>query len=163
MDGIKKTNRAGIAKSHASSTAHQQRVQKSSTLNRRFVKRPVAQPRINASAAAAAKTLRTNNQTRTVLTKKNSVRLQPLNKTSAQTTVKTQTATKAQARTQNIAKQTTKQVVAKTSRNRKKSLKLRFKPSVLLRFAKKRQRATRKFKPNNRRSKKLINMSVMRW
>lgn len=115
MDGIKKTNRAGIAKSHASSTAHQQRVQKSSTLNRRFVKRPVAQPRINASAAAAAKTLRTNNQTRTVLTKKNSVRLQPLNKTSAQTTVKTQTATKTQARTQNIAKQTTKQVVAKTS------------------------------------------------
>ena len=85
MDGIKKTNRAGIAKSHASSTAHQQRVQKSSTLNRRFVKRPVAQPRINASAAAAAKTLRTNNQTRTVLTKKNSVRLQPLNKTSVQT------------------------------------------------------------------------------
>lgn len=115
MDGIKKTNRAGIAKSHASSTAHQQRVQKSSTLNRRFVKRPVAQPRINASAAAAAKTLRTNNQTRTVLTKKNSVRLQPLNKTSAQTTVKTLTATKTQARTQNIAKQATKQVVAKTS------------------------------------------------
>ena len=118
MDGIKKTNRAGIAKSHASSTAHQQRVQKSSTLNRRFVKRPVAQPRINASAAAAAKTLRTNNQTRTVLTKKNSVRLQPLNKTSAQTTVKMQTATKAQARTQNIAKQ----VVAKTSAAQQKKV-----------------------------------------
>lgn len=118
MDGIKKTNRAGIAKSHASSTAHQQRVQKSSTLNRRFVKRPVAKPRINASAAAAAKTLRTNNQTRTVLTKKNSVRLQPLNKTSAQTTVKTQTTTKAQARTQNIAKQ----VVAKTSAAQQKKV-----------------------------------------
>lgn len=118
MDGIKKTNRAGIAKSHASSTAHQQRVQKSSTLNRRFVKRPVAQPRINAPAAAAAKTLRTNNQTRTVLTKKNSVRLQPLNKTSAQTTVKTQTTTKAQARTQNIAKQ----VVAKTSAAQQKKV-----------------------------------------
>ncbi len=84
MDGIKKTNRVGIAKHHASSAAHQQRVQKSSTLNRRFVKRPAAKPRVSASAAAAAKTLRTSNQSRTVLTKQRSVKLQPLNKTSAQ-------------------------------------------------------------------------------
>lgn len=105
MDGIKKTNKVGIARNHASSTAHKQRVQKSSTLNRRFVKRPTAMPRINASAAAAAKTLRRSNQTRTVLAKTNSVRLQPLNKTSIQT--KTQAAAKkqvAKAQTQAQAK-----------------------------------------------------------
>lgn len=121
MDGIKKTNRAGLTKNHASSTAHMQRVQKSSTLNRRFVKRPVASPRINASAAAAAKTLRTSNQTRTVLTKSGSVRLQPLNKTSMQTakaSVKTPAVVKTQAvRAQSGAKPAVKN--AKTAQQGK--------------------------------------------
>ncbi len=83
MDGIKKTKRVTVSAHHASSADHKQRVQKSSTLNRRFVKKPTARPRVSASAAAAAKTLRRNNQTNPILTKKNTVRLQPL---SARTT-----------------------------------------------------------------------------
>ena len=112
MDGIKKTNRADIAKHHASSISHQQRVQKSSTLNRRFVKRPSVKPRVSASAAAAARTLRTSNQSRTVLTKQRSVNLQPLSKTSAQATAKAQASTQA-VKAQTKAAAQTKAVQAK--------------------------------------------------
>ncbi len=77
MDGIKRTNRANTTH-HASSADHKQRVQKSNTLNRRFVKKPSAKPRMSASAAAASKTLRRQNQTNQLLTKKNTVKLQPI-------------------------------------------------------------------------------------
>lgn len=77
MDGIKRVN-GGANTAHSSAVDHR-RIQKSSTLNRKFVKKPVARPRISAAASAASKSLRQHGQQRSMemIQKRNSVKLQP--------------------------------------------------------------------------------------
>lgn len=78
MDGVKKVSRGATA-NHASSIDHR-RVQKSATLNRKFVKKPVAQPKIRAAAGAASRSLRLQQNQRQLIQKQNTVRLQPSQK-----------------------------------------------------------------------------------
>ncbi len=78
MDGVKKVSR-GATVNHASSMDHR-RVQKSATLNRKFVKKPVAQPKIRAAAGAASRSLRLQQNQRQLIQKQNTVRLQPSQK-----------------------------------------------------------------------------------
>jgi len=61
MDGVKRVSGKGIGIHHASSVDHR-RIQKSTTLNRKFVKRPVAKARINIAAGSAAQSLRMQEQ-----------------------------------------------------------------------------------------------------
>ena len=72
MDGVKKVTSRTTA-NHASSLDHR-RIQKSSTLNRKFVKRPTARPKITAAAGAASRSLRQQGQARTLIQKHNTVR-----------------------------------------------------------------------------------------
>jgi len=77
MDGIKKVTK-GTTTMHSSAVDHR-RVQKSSTLNRKFVRKPVARPKITAAAGAASRSLKRQNQQRQpLIEKRNSVKLQPL-------------------------------------------------------------------------------------
>lgn len=78
MDGVKKVTSRTTA-NHASSLDHR-RIQKSSTLNRKFVKRPTARPKITAAAGAASRCLRQQGQARTLIQKQNTVRLAPSSK-----------------------------------------------------------------------------------
>jgi hypothetical protein len=78
MDGVKKVTSRTTA-NHASSLDHR-RIQKSSTLNRKFVKRPTARPKITAAAGAASRSLRQQGQARTLIQKHNTVRLAPSSK-----------------------------------------------------------------------------------
>lgn len=78
MDGVKKVTSRTTA-NHASSLDHR-RIQKSSTLNRKFVKRPTARPKITAAAGAASRSLRQQGQARTLIQKQNTVRLAPSSK-----------------------------------------------------------------------------------
>lgn len=82
MDGVINTRRNSTA-NHASSVDHR-RVQKSSTLNRKFVKRPTAKPKINNTMAVSSKSLRRQGYNRTILQKGGSVKLQPIQKSTAQ-------------------------------------------------------------------------------
>lgn len=61
MDGIKRVSGKGIGVHHASSVDHR-RIQKSTTLNRKFVKKPVAKARINIAAGSVAQSLRMQEQ-----------------------------------------------------------------------------------------------------
>ena len=83
MDGIKRVNK-GVNAAHSSTVDHR-RIQKSSTLNRKFVKKPVARPKITASAGAASKSLRQHGQQRRIemIQKQNSVKLQPTQQVAA--------------------------------------------------------------------------------
>lgn len=78
MDGIKRTSRANVAKQ--ASSLNKSRVQKSTTLNRKFVKKPVAAPKVNARVGAT----RTVSATRTtasraqLLSKQHTVKLSPI-------------------------------------------------------------------------------------
>ena len=94
MDGVKKVTSRTTA-NHASSLDHR-RIQKSSTLNRKFVKRPIARPKITAAAGAASRSLRQQGQARTLLQKQNTVRLSPSSKI-------TQTQQQQQAQTERIS------------------------------------------------------------
>ena len=76
MDGIKRVSRKGVATNHASSVDHR-RLQKSSTLNRKFVKKPAAKPKVSMAASAAAKSLQRQGYQQTILQKNGAVRLQP--------------------------------------------------------------------------------------
>lgn len=81
MDGVKKVTKSTTA--HHTSAMNHSRVQKSSTLNRKFVKKPVAaqKVRIRTAASAASQTLRQQGQQqRTLLQKQNTVKLQPSQK-----------------------------------------------------------------------------------
>ncbi len=87
MDGVKRISREGTATHHASSVDHC-RVQKSSTLNRKFVKRPVAKPRVQTDAKSVKRTSSTVpvvNSSRRLLSKQHTVKLSPA---SASTTKK---------------------------------------------------------------------------
>lgn len=82
MDGVIRKGRNSTA-NHASSVDHH-RVQKSSTLNRKFVKRPTAKPKIRSTVAAGSKSLRRQGYNRTILQKGGSVKLQPIQKSITQ-------------------------------------------------------------------------------
>ena len=83
MDGVIRNTQKGSTTRHASSMDHR-RVQKSSTLNRKFVKKPTAKPKINSTVAAASKGVQRQAYNRTILQKGGSVRLQPLQKAVSQ-------------------------------------------------------------------------------
>lgn len=97
MDGVKKVTSRTTA-NHASSLDHR-RIQKSSTLNRKFVKRPTARPKITAAAGAASRSLRQQGQARTLIQKHNTVRLTP----SSKITQNQQQQRQAQAQTERIS------------------------------------------------------------
>ena len=109
MDGIKRTNQ-GANMAHSSAVDHQ-RIQKSSTLNRKFVKRPTVRPRINASAGAASRSLRQHGQQRTtdMIQKRNTVKLQPVQRQQAAKQQQQQGAKQQQVQ---VAKQQTVNAVA---------------------------------------------------
>ena len=70
MDGVKRISRKGATTNHASSMDHR-RLQKSSTLNRRFVRRPVAKAQ---TATKAAQSGQTKKQTQRQASKAGSAR-----------------------------------------------------------------------------------------
>ena len=108
MDGvIRKSGKVATAH-HASSVDHR-RVQKSSTLNRKFVKRPVAKPKVSSSVAAASRGIQRQGYNRAILQKNGSVRLQPTQRVAAQPRVSAQAA-EAGARQNTVVK--TERVVA---------------------------------------------------
>jgi hypothetical protein len=91
MDGvIRKSGKVATAH-HASSVDHR-RVQKSSTLNRKFVKRPVAKPKVSNSVAATSRGIQRQGYNRAILQKNGSVRLQPIQRSAAQPKVSAQVA-----------------------------------------------------------------------
>ena len=61
MDGVKTVSMKGATADHASSLDHR-RIQKSTTLNRKFVRKPVSKTRINIAAGAASQSLRVQQQ-----------------------------------------------------------------------------------------------------
>ena len=84
MDGVRKISREGAAVHHASSVDHR-RLQKSSTLNRKFVKKPVAkkQPKIEAPKVIkrSSGSVPVVNSSRRLLSKQHSVQLRPVSST----------------------------------------------------------------------------------
>lgn len=91
MDGVVRVTRRASSAKNASSV-NQRRTQKSTTLNRKFVKKVAPRPRINASAAAAFRTLKGQGQQRVLIRRTQQVRLQPQpQQTIVQQAVETQT------------------------------------------------------------------------
>lgn len=110
MDGIKRVN-SGANTAHSSAVDHR-RIQKSSTLNRKFVKKPVARPRISAAAGAASRSLRQHGQQRNIemIQKRNTVKLQPTQQgVRQQSTKATAIQQQVAAKQQVVAKQQTQQ------------------------------------------------------
>ncbi len=77
MDGVIRNTKKGSITNHASSIDHR-RVQKSLTLNRKFVKKPTAKPKISNNSAATAKGVKRQEYSRTILRKSGRVKLQPI-------------------------------------------------------------------------------------
>lgn len=76
MDGVKiEVSKASSAKN--ASSVNRRRLQSSTTLNRRFVKKPTPAPRIKASAGAASRTLKAQAQKKILISKGHTVKLQP--------------------------------------------------------------------------------------
>ena len=80
MDGVIRKTKNGSTTNHASSVDHR-RVQKSLTLNRKFVKKPAVKPKINNTTAATSKGVQRQGYGRTILRKGGNVNLQPICKT----------------------------------------------------------------------------------
>ena len=77
MDGVKvRVNKASSAKN--ASAVNKRRLQSSTTLNRRFVKKPTPAPRIKASAGAASRAIKAQNQKRVLIAKGHAVKLSPV-------------------------------------------------------------------------------------
>ena len=111
MDGVKiRVGNASSAKS--ASAVNKRRLQSSTTLNRKFVKKPTPAPRIKASAGAASRTLRAQNQKRVLISKGQAVRLKPVAAAQTNQTQKTavaQAAEKVVQQQQQAPKQLTEQ------------------------------------------------------
>ena len=108
MDGVKvRVNNASSAKS--ASAVNKRRLQSSATLNRRFVKKPTPAPRIKASAGAAARALKAQNQKRVLISKGQAVRLRPVAKQAAQQAQQEQVAQQTEKIVQKAAKQLSEQ------------------------------------------------------
>jgi len=108
MDGVKvRVNNASSAKS--ASAVNKRRLQSSATLNRRFVKKPTPAPRINASAGAAARALKAQNQKRVLISKGQAVRLKPVARQTTQQAQQEQVAQQTEKIVQKAAKQLSEQ------------------------------------------------------
>ena len=108
MDGIKvKVNNASSAKN--ASAVNKRRLQSSTTLNRRFVKKPTPAPRIKASAGAASRTLKAQSQKKVLISKGQGVHLKPVAKQAQQTQQQAQKATVAQ-QTEKVVQKAAKQL-----------------------------------------------------
>lgn len=108
MDGVKtRVNDASSAKS--ASAVNRRRLQSSTTLNRKFVKRPTPAPRIRASAGAASRTLKAQSQQRALISRGQGVHLQP---TAAKQAEAQQKAAVAQ-QTEKVVQQAEKQLAAR--------------------------------------------------
>ena len=108
MDGIKKVNK-GTTTVHSSNVDHR-RIQKSATLNRKFVKRPTVRPRLAASAGAASKSLRQYGQQRRadIIQRQNTVKIQPTQQGAAR-------------QQQQVAKQATQQGAAQQQQQQQRA------------------------------------------
>ncbi|MCQ2570679.1 MAG: hypothetical protein MJ154_00285 [Candidatus Saccharibacteria bacterium] len=101
MEEVKvRVSKASGAKN--ASAVNKRRLQSSTTLNRRFVKKPTPVPRIKASAGAASRTLKAQGQRRALMAK-GQVRLQPVEAQQQQATEITQ-------QTEKVIQQATKQL-----------------------------------------------------
>lgn len=109
MDGIKvKVNNASSAKN--ASAVNKRRLQSSTTLNRKFVKKPTPAPRIKASAGAASRTLKAQNQKRVLISKGQAVRLKPVAKQQAQQQQQQAQQDAVAQQTEKVVQQATKQL-----------------------------------------------------
>ena len=76
MEGVRvRVGKSSDAKN--ASAVNQRRLQRSTTLNRRFVKKPTQVPRIKASAGAASRTLKNQANKRVLISKGHAVKIQP--------------------------------------------------------------------------------------
>ena len=108
MDGVKvRVGKASSAKS--ASAVNMRRLQSSTTLNRKFVKKPTPAPRIKASAGAASRTLKAQNQKRVLISKGQAVRLKPVAKQQSETAQKEVVARQTEKVVQQATKQLTEQ------------------------------------------------------
>ena len=108
MDGVKvRVGKASSAKS--ASAVNMRRLQSSTTLNRKFVKKPTPAPRIKASAGAASRTLKAQNQKRVLISKGQAVRLKPVAKQQSETARKGVVAQQTEKVVQQATKQLTEQ------------------------------------------------------
>ena len=122
MDGIKvKVNNASSAKN--ASAVNKRRLQSSTTLNRRFVKKPTPAPRIKASAGAASRTLKAQSQKRVLISKGQAVRLKPVAKQTQQETVAQQTEKVVQKATKQLSEQQIQSKIASRASTNTISLK----------------------------------------
>ena len=122
MDGIKvKVNNASSAKN--ASAVNKRRLQSSTTLNRRFVKKPTPAPRIKASAGAASRTLKAQSQKRVLISKGQAVRLKPVVKQTQQETVAQQTEKVVQKATKQLSEQQIQSKIASRASTNTISLK----------------------------------------
>ena len=112
MDEVKRSvNNASSAKN--ASAVNRRRLQSSTTLNRKFVKRPTSAPRIRASAGAASRTLKAQTQKRALISKSQAVRLQPAEAKQAQA----RQAASTQQTEKVVQQQTQSRVVARAASN----------------------------------------------
>ena len=122
MDGIKvKVNNASSAKN--ASAVNKRRLQSSTTLNRRFVKKPTPAPRIKASAGAASRTLKAQSQKHVLISKGQAVRLKPVAKQAQQETVAQQTEKVVQKATKQLSEQQIQSKIASRASTNTISLK----------------------------------------
>lgn len=122
MDGIKvKVNNASSAKN--ASAVNKRRLQSSTTLNRRFVKKPTPAPRIKASAGAASRILKAQSQKHVLISKGQAVRLKPVAKQTQQETVAQQTEKVVQKATRQLSEQQIQSKIASRASTNTISLK----------------------------------------
>ena len=111
MDGVKvRVSRSANAKN--AGAVNRRRLQNSTTLNRRFVKKPTPAPRIKASAGAASRTLKNQTQKRVLIAKGQAVKLQPTQKVEVQAAEQQQVAQETEKVVQQVEKQLSEQEIA---------------------------------------------------
>ncbi|MBR3323005.1 hypothetical protein IKG13_03025 [Candidatus Saccharibacteria bacterium] len=108
MDEVKvRVSKSANAKSAGS--VNRRRLQSSTTLNRRFVKKPTPAPRIKASAGAASRALKTQTKKKILISKGETVQLQPVVKEEKQIQIAQETEKVVQEAQKQVAKQPAKQ------------------------------------------------------
>ena len=104
MDEVKvRVSKSANAKSAGS--VNRRRLQSSTTLNRRFVKKPTPAPRIKASAGAASRALKIQTKKKILISKGEAVQLQPVAKEEKQIQIAQETEKVVQEAKKEVAKQ----------------------------------------------------------